>query len=98
MTLQVLDGILCHNGEMIVKRYEPDYNKTIEQFYEEYEKCWTIKGYDKKITAMTLEGCVVRISDVIAYIGRDIEDAITLNGIRVYLFQYSSQLTSPVAL
>jgi dGTPase len=25
---------------------------------------------------MTLEGCVVRISDVIAYIGRDIEDAI----------------------
>ena len=27
---------------------------------------------------MTLEGCVVRISDVIAYIGRDIEDAINL--------------------
>ena len=26
----------------------------------------------------TLEGCVVRISDVIAYVGRDIEDAITL--------------------
>ena len=27
---------------------------------------------------MTLEGCVVRISDVMAYIGRDVEDAITL--------------------
>jgi len=27
---------------------------------------------------MTLEGCVVRISDIIAYIGRDIEDAITV--------------------
>ena len=27
---------------------------------------------------MTLEGCVVRISDIIAYIGRDIEDAIML--------------------
>ena len=27
---------------------------------------------------MTLEGCVVRISDIIAYIGRDIEDAINL--------------------
>ena len=25
---------------------------------------------------MTLEGCVVRISDIIAYIGRDVEDAI----------------------
>ena len=28
---------------------------------------------------MTLEGCVVRISDVIGYIGRDIEDAININ-------------------
>ena len=73
MTVQVLDGILCHNGEMLEKRYEPDYNKTIEQFLDEYEKCWTIKGYDKTIRAMTLEGCVVRISDIIAYIGRDIE-------------------------
>ena len=27
---------------------------------------------------MTLEGCVVRISDIIAYIGRDLEDAIRL--------------------
>lgn len=31
---------------------------------------------------MTLEGCVVRISDVIAYIGKDIEDAIRLNKIK----------------
>ena len=30
---------------------------------------------------MTLEGCVVRISDIIGYIGRDIEDAIMLNKI-----------------
>jgi dGTPase len=27
---------------------------------------------------MTLEGCVVRISDIIGYIGKDIEDAIRL--------------------
>ena len=27
---------------------------------------------------MTLEGCVVRISDIIAYLGRDIEDATKL--------------------
>ena len=31
---------------------------------------------------MTLEGCVVRISDVIAYIGRDIEDAIILGKLK----------------
>mgnify|MGYP003314130725 CR=1 FL=1 len=32
----------------------------------------------KTIKPMTLEGCVVRISDVAAYIGKDIEDAIRL--------------------
>lgn len=31
---------------------------------------------------MTLEGSVVRLSDIIAYIGRDIEDAITLGVIK----------------
>jgi dGTPase len=78
ITVQVLDGILCHNGEMLEKKYVPDYGKTIEKFNEEYKRCWQEKGFDKTIRAMTLEGCVVRISDVIAYIGRDIEDAIIL--------------------
>jgi dGTPase len=31
---------------------------------------------------MTLEGCVVRLADTISYIGRDLEDAITLNLVR----------------
>ena len=31
---------------------------------------------------MTLEGCVVRISDMVAYLGKDIEDAIRLNIIK----------------
>ena len=31
---------------------------------------------------MTLEGCVVRISDIIGYIGRDIEDAIRIGKIK----------------
>jgi dGTPase len=31
---------------------------------------------------MTLEGCVVRVCDIIAYIGKDIEDAITLGIIK----------------
>ncbi len=82
MTVQVLDGILCHNGEMLEKKYVPDYEKTVEQFNDEYGRCWREKGFDRKIRAMTLEGCVVRISDVIAYIGRDIEDAIILGVIK----------------
>ncbi|MCI5122247.1 MAG: hypothetical protein D3908_13880 [Candidatus Electrothrix sp. AUS4] len=45
---------------------------------DEYNKCFSENDYSKGINSTTLEGCVVRISDVIAYIGRDIEDAIEL--------------------
>lgn len=82
LSLQVLDGILAHNGEMLSEEYMPDYGKTWEKFEEEYMKCFSEEDYSKKIFPMTLEGCVVRISDVIAYIGRDIEDAITLKLIK----------------
>ncbi len=78
VSLQVLDGILCHNGEILSRVYKPDKNKDITQFWDEYEKCWHVKDYSKKISPMTLEGCVVRISDVISYVGKDIEDAINV--------------------
>lgn len=78
LSLQVLDGILAHDGEIISEEYRPDYGKTWTKFEEEYWKCFMEENYSKRIIPMTLEGCVVRISDVIAYIGRDIEDAITL--------------------
>lgn len=74
---QVLDGILCHNGEFVCDKYAPS-NKTKEEFLEEYNKCYTDKETLKHLVPMTLEGCVVRISDIIGYIGRDIEDAIKL--------------------
>ncbi len=79
ITVQVLDGILCHNGEMLSRKYEPDYGKTVEQFLAEYEAASTDPAISKMIRPMTLEGCVVRVSDIIAYIGRDIEDAILVN-------------------
>lgn len=78
LTLQVLDGILCHNGELMLKEYKPNFKKDKVQFLTEYENCWKIKDSSKAIISMTLEGCVMRISDVIAYIGRDLEDAVTI--------------------
>ena len=78
LTVQVLDGILCHNGEMLSNVYEPKL-KTKEKFLEEYNNCYKGYEYAKKVRPMTLEGCVVRISDIIGYVGRDIEDAIKLN-------------------
>lgn len=78
LTVQVLDGILCHNGEILNNIYEPNFNKTKEDFLKEYHDCYKSIESSKKVRPMTLEGCVVRISDVIAYIGRDIEDAIQI--------------------
>ena len=80
--LQVLDAIMCHNGELELMEYRPR-KKTKEEFLEEYEKSYIEDGFVKKLVPMTLEGCVVRISDIIAYIGRDIEDAIRLGVINV---------------
>ena len=77
LSLQVLDAVLCHNGEMVSGEYHPK-AKTKEDFLKEYNDSYTDKTLTKKLIPMTLEGCVVRISDIIAYIGRDIEDAIMI--------------------
>ena len=82
ITVQTLDGMLAHNGEILLNKYEPDTTKTKEQFLDEVDKVFTVEGYSKKIRPMTLEGSVVRLSDIIAYIGRDIEDAITVGSIK----------------
>lgn len=79
ITLQTLDAILCHNGELVMGKYEPKWNKTKENFLEEYERTYIDKNAIKELIPMTLEGCVVRISDLIAYLGRDIDDAIRMN-------------------
>jgi dGTPase len=70
--MQVLDGILCHNGEADDVKISP-------------EPCHTWPEFDKKVqdnaegrrtkAPMTLEGCVVKFADTIAYIGRDLQDA-----------------------
>ena len=78
ITVQVLDAIMCHNGEVLLQRYEPR-KKSREEFLEEYNKCYYDKDILKNLVPMTLEGCVVRICDVIGYIGRDLEDGIRLN-------------------
>lgn len=78
LSIQTLDGILCHNGEMVSSKYEPCH-KTKEDFLKEYQLCYTNKDILRSLRPMTLEGCVVRISDIIGYLGRDIEDAIRLN-------------------
>jgi dGTPase len=74
LTLQVLDGVLCHDGEVHSVDLTPRRDKSFATLEAEIRD----KQKDPKfnLIPMTLEGCVVRITDTIAYIGRDFEDAI----------------------
>ncbi len=78
LTLQVLDGILCHDGEINERELKPikKNGKTWEVHFKEYEDCFS-ENKIKRIP-MSYEGIAVRFADTIAYIGRDIEDAILL--------------------
>jgi dGTPase len=77
LTFQVRDGIISHDGEVHNTQLKPHLEKTEEDITNFIIQ----KKAGEKVTWMpaTLEGCVVRITDTIAYIGQDIEDAIRYN-------------------
>ncbi len=77
LCLQTLDGILCHDGEVHNQTLRPQSDKSFDTLDREQVQ----KTTDSRtgLMPMTLEGCVVRMADTIAYIGRDIEDAIRLD-------------------
>lgn len=70
LTYAVRDGIICHCGEVdengLKPRKDPVDLYTIEK---------PDPGKNVSTSPYTWEGCVVKISDKIAYLGRDIEDA-----------------------
>ena len=76
LSLQVLDGILCHDGEADRTDLIPERDKDWGRFRAELGAKERDPGLE--LRPMTLEGCVVRLADTIAYIGRDLEDAIRL--------------------
>ena len=78
LSIQTLDGIMCHNGKITSHFYELDRNKTVDDFFRQYQSGYTNPSKSQEYHPMTLEGCVVRFADMIAYLGRDIEDAIRL--------------------
>ena len=65
LTYAVRDGIVSHCGEHFIRTISPDF------------KVKDLSSITKKagIRPATWEGCVVRFSDQIAYLGRDFEDA-----------------------
>lgn len=71
LTYAVKDGIISHNGESFEQFLEPDNKeKDLESIH------------NRKVKPSSYEGCIVRFSDKIAYLGRDIEDGITAKFIK----------------
>ena len=77
ISLQTLDGVICHNGEFEQQRFETSGLADFDTFDRVVQGCWE-RGDNAigRLRPMTLEGCVVRVSDIIAYVGKDRQDAI----------------------
>ena len=75
ISLQTLNGIAAHDGEMELCEYNPKPITSFVEFDKQIEGCYTDKKNIRKLVPATLEGCVMRISDIIAYLGKDRQDA-----------------------
>ena len=75
ITLDTLNGIITHNGEFEMSEYRPVPMSDFASFDQMVESCYVDEKAVMHIVPSTLEGCVVRICDIIAYLGRDRLDA-----------------------
>lgn len=97
VSLQTLDGVLCHNGEYEQRVFELSDMGSFDQFDQTVEDC-IATGYSaiEHLRPMTLEGCVVRISDILAYVGRDRQDAIAAACFRPTLLMMAGAVPTTV--
>ena len=77
LSLQSLNGMLAHCGEKAFARYEPAPCATFVDLDALMERCYTQPGASQQLRPSTLEGCVVRICDILAYLGKDRQDALS---------------------
>lgn len=72
----IMDAINGHNGEKPDKEFVPNSRKTEQDLENEMIKCYSIRGYDRKIIPATPEACLMRLADKIAYTPLDMIDGI----------------------
>lgn len=77
LTYGVKDGIISHCGEINENGLKPR-----DEYIDLYDY-----SYPNQFKPYTWEGCVVKIADKIAYLGRDIQDAITLEILDKHLYE-----------
>lgn len=78
ISLHTLDGVLCHNGEFAQQVLRVGDTHDFATLDELVEACNADETTIKTLRPSTLEGCVVRVSDMIAYVGKDRYDAIDM--------------------
>lgn len=78
ISLQVLDGALCHNGEFAQQVLRQGDTETFAQLDALVKECALDESAIKRLRPSTLEGCVVRLADMIAYLGKDRDDAMAM--------------------
>jgi len=75
ITLQTLNGILSHDGEIECDEYRPLPMEDFQSLDAAVEACYQDRNNNRKLMPSTLEGCLVRICDIISYLGKDRQDA-----------------------
>lgn len=71
LSLQTLSGIAAHNARLDAPVIRPEELTDFETLDRITEKCRKGRKKVSDIVPSTLEACVVRISDIVAYVGRD---------------------------
>lgn len=80
LSFYTYDGFLCHDGGMKQPKCEPLFNKS---WKEHASECQLRKiDPERDFRPASLEGALVKMCDTISYLGKDIEDAITLGIIK----------------
>lgn len=82
VSLQTLDGVLCHNGEFAQQVLRMGDTADFAALDASVEACNADERAIKTLRPSTLEGCVVRVSDMIAYLGKDRQDAVDMGILR----------------
>ena len=78
ISLQTLDGVLSHNGEFCCQTLSRGSVHDFETLDATVEQCIADEGTIATLRPSTLEGAVVRVSDMIAYVGKDRADALAM--------------------
>lgn len=82
LTLQVLDGVLGHECPVESCILLPAGEATFESFDAACRRGLQQSSEDFPHHPSTLEGCAVRLSELISYVARDMEDAVAVHLIR----------------